>query len=83
MKHLIAILLITSVAVAEEVATPVQPERITLAIDGDTGALCYNLINQVKIDAGSQTMLKQATVIDAAKKDLEHAVNETKKENKK
>lgn len=40
MKHLIAILLITSVAVAEEVATPVQPERITLAIDGDTGALC-------------------------------------------
>lgn len=75
MKKLIFALLIASPLMAQE--------RVSLTVDGDTGALCYQLIGQVSISGSDPKMLESAQKLAAAKTDLEKAFQATKEEKEK
>ena len=70
MRYILLTLLITGAVSAQE--------RVLLTIDGDTVAICYQLINQVNLSAQDPKLVESAMKLDAAKKDIEKAIEASK-----
>jgi len=70
MRYILLTLLMTGAVSAQE--------RVSLAIDGDTATICYQLINQVNLSAQDPKLVESAMKLDAAKKDIEKAIEVSK-----
>jgi len=70
MKYVLLTLLITGAVSAQE--------RVSLVIDGDTAAICHQLIDQVTLSAKDPNFVESATKLDIAKKDIEKAIEASK-----